>query len=109
MVSTPNILISGRCVVDVNAFDDDADTLDLWKVSNWCSRSASLIFTIRYIAKVKINLETDLDLLNTIEVKGDMQIQGGEGLKPWDEISEVLTDVPRKHLHIIVRRPGECV
>jgi hypothetical protein len=41
----------------------------------------------------------DLDSLNTIKVEGDIP---GERLKSWNEVSEVLMDVPRKHLHIVV-------
>jgi hypothetical protein len=40
-----------------------------------------------------------------INVKSD--IQGGEELKPIHELCEVLPDIPKGHLHIIVRRPGK--
>ena len=30
---------------------------------------------------------------------------GGQELQPWDDISEILSDPPRKHLHIVVERP----
>jgi hypothetical protein len=30
-------------------------------------------------------------------------------LGPLDDVSEVLNEIPRKYIHIIVQRPGECV
>ena len=55
------------------------------------------------LCKVKIDLKKDRKLLKTVKVKGDFE--GGEELEPEDELWEVLTDIPKKHLHIIVRHP----
>ena len=46
--------------------------------------------------QVDIDLTTDSDLLKSIKVEGD--IPESEELKPWDDISEALTDPRRKHL-----------
>ena len=40
-------------------------------------------------------------------MKVESDIPDGELLDPLDDVSEVLNDIPRKHIHIIVRRPGE--
>jgi hypothetical protein len=38
-------------------------------------------------------------------IKVEADIPNGELLDPLDDVSEVLSDIPRKHIHIIVRRP----
>jgi hypothetical protein len=79
----------------------DADLLDLWKVSDCIQYTNNDEFIS---LKVNIDLTTNSDLLKSIKVVGD--IPDGEELKPWDDISETLTDPRRKHLHIIVKRPA---
>ena len=79
----------------------DADLLDLWKVSDCIQHTNNDEFIS---LKVNIDLTTNSDLLKSIKVVGD--IPDGEELKPWDDISETLTDPRRKHLHIIVKRPA---
>jgi len=42
--------------------------------------------------------------LQRLELKDG--VEGVQELKaPWDDISEVFSDPPRKHLHIVVERP----
>jgi hypothetical protein len=42
-------------------------------------------------------------------MKVESDIPDGELLDLLDEVSEALTDVPRKHIHIIVEHPhGAC-
>ena len=54
--------------------------------------------------KVKLDLETGLDVLKTIEVESFDQ--DGDQLQPWRQLLRVFGDVPeRGHLHIIVRDP----
>jgi hypothetical protein len=40
-------------------------------------------------------------------MKAKADIPDGELLEPLDDVSEALNDIPRKHIHIIVQRPGE--
>ena len=57
------------------------------------------------LSKVMIDYKTRHDLLQMIKVERD--IPDGELLDPLDDVSEVLNDIPRKYIHIIVRHPGE--
>jgi len=84
----------------------DADLLDLWKVCCRCQYVFDpSMLTITYFCKVKIDHKARRDLLQTMKVESD--IPDGELLDPLDDVSEVLNDTPRKHIHIIVRHPGE--
>lgn len=82
----------------------DAKYFDLWKVSMgcWCSCLHIKVDDLK-LCKVQINLKKDRKLHKTINVEGDLE--GGEKLEPEDEVWEVLTEIPKKHLHIIVQCP----
>jgi hypothetical protein len=84
-------------------FDDiDADSLNLWKVSNVTLRIRRIYVNNFVFRKVDINLRTNSDLLRSIKV--DTDIPEAEELKPWDQLLDVFENGAKYgHLRIIVR------
>jgi hypothetical protein len=54
--------------------------------------------------KVNINMNKNFeDSLKCLKSKDGLE--GIQELEAWDEISEIIPESPRKHLHIVVERP----
>jgi len=87
--------------------DVDADTLQLWKVSDLIPTISHIDADDLVIGKVNINLKKGV--LKNIKTKPDIEGQDREELEDtWTLLSEIFTREPQSdHLHIIVPFPPQ--